>query len=132
MAVPTPSFDSYLISRLYVPHSPQPFSAAWPTTLPLEPIYRTLTRAVIGLVRSSLQVDHGASVFGNIFKFDAGRTAAASSVLALTYQEHISRPLHARLCIIFKLHQRMRRYKPVSVLWLDLLIRFGDWTIYRS
>jgi hypothetical protein len=50
----------------------------------MKPIYCTLARAVIGLVRLSLQVDHGASTFGNIFEFDAGHTAAASSLLALT------------------------------------------------
>lgn len=88
-----------------MPRSPQPCSAAWPTTLPLESIYRALARAVIGLVRSSLQVDsvdHGGSAFGNRLRFDAGHTAAVSSVLALTYtlRYTYSRSLHLRLCIM--------------------------------
>lgn len=65
-----------------VPHPPSSCSAVWSTALPLEPIYRVLARAVIGLVRSSLQVDHGGSAFGNVFKFDAGHTTAVSSVFA--------------------------------------------------
>jgi len=67
-----------------MPRSPQPCSAAWPTTLPLESIYRALARAVIGLPLSSLQVDHGASAFGNILNLMQGILRAPSSVLALT------------------------------------------------
>lgn len=76
-----------------VPHPPSPCSAAWSTALPLGPVYRVLARAVIGLVRSSLQVDHGGSAFGNVFKFDAGHTAAVSSVFALTYILRYTSPL---------------------------------------
>jgi hypothetical protein len=52
ITVTAQSLDSYLTSRFRVP---QPYSAAWPATLPLEPVYRTLTRAIIGLAFLTLR-----------------------------------------------------------------------------
>ena len=75
-------------------------------SLPLEPIYRALARAVIGLVRSSLQVDHGGSAFGNSLKFDAGHDCGRIFGVFLTYIHtavHSSSALHVRLCIMLKL-----------------------------
>jgi hypothetical protein len=87
-------------------------------SLPLEPIYRALARAVIGLVRSSLQVDHGGSAFGNSLKFDAGHNCGRIFGSFQTYIHtavHSSSALHVRLCIMLKLYRRIRGVHGVHV-----------------